>query len=404
MIAHTYYDEDPRVRREAEALVAAGRPVHVIGLRRPGDERAGVLEGVYVRRIDVQRHQGAGVGTYLREYLAFLVRSGWAAARAHRRERFGLVQVHTVPDFLVFAALPLRMAGVPVLLDLHEAMPDFFQARFAGAANPITHRLLLLQERVSVGLANAAVTVNEAVEDRLLARGIPHDKLSIIRNSPSTSRFDPAGRPRRAFAADGTVRLVYTGALTPIYELDVLLEAMALVVERRTDLRLHLDVYGRGDSEPALRARAEELGLADAVAFHGRIPLADVPAVIAAADVGLAPTRLDGYTGLTLSTKVYEYAAMRKPVVASRLPMVERAFPDGAVTTYTPGDPASLAEAILGLVDDPLRRRKTVARAGAIVRDASWEREAKRYVAMIDELALDPQPEDMTSGWRRRRA
>ena len=72
MIAHTYYDEDPRVRREAEALVAAGRPVHVIGLRRPGDEPAGVLEGVYVRRIDVQRHQGAGVGTYLREYLAFL--------------------------------------------------------------------------------------------------------------------------------------------------------------------------------------------------------------------------------------------------------------------------------------------------------------------------------------------
>ena len=73
------------------------------------------------------------------------------------------------------------------------------------------------------------------------------------------------------------------------------------------------------------------------------------------------------------------------------------------MTTYTPGDPASLAEAILGLVDDPLGRRKTVARAGAIVRDASWEREAKRYVAMIDELALDPLREDMTNGWRRRR-
>jgi len=67
MIVHAYYEEDPRVRREAEAVVASGRDVDVFALRREGYEREGWLDGVRVRRLDVQRHQGAVIGTCLLE-------------------------------------------------------------------------------------------------------------------------------------------------------------------------------------------------------------------------------------------------------------------------------------------------------------------------------------------------
>ena len=127
MIVHSYYEEDPRVRREAEALVERGRPVDVIALRLPEAAREGLLNGVRITRLDVQRHQGAGLWVYLREYVSFLFRSGWTATRAHRRRRYGLIQVHSLPDFLVFAALPLKLLRVPVVLDLHEAMPEFFR-------------------------------------------------------------------------------------------------------------------------------------------------------------------------------------------------------------------------------------------------------------------------------------
>jgi glycosyltransferase involved in cell wall biosynthesis len=369
--------------------VAACRPVHVLGLRRPDDEPDGTVDGVRVQRLNVQRHQGSGLFTYLREYLTFLARSGWATVRAYRRERFALVQVHSLPDFLVFAALPLRMVGVPVILDLHEAMPEFFRTRFARAANPFTHRLLLLQERASIAFSTAVLTVNEAAADRLLGLGVPAAKVSIVRNAPALARFDPEAHANRPFALDGTIRLLYTGALTPTYEVDVALRAMALIRERRPDMAVRLDVYGRGDSEPDLRAQATALGLADRVAFHGRIPLDDVPRAIAAADIGLAPTRLDRYTEMTLSTKVFEYAAMGKPVVASRLPMVERTFPAGSVATYRPGDAEAMAAAILGFIDDPARRDDAVERARAIVLATAWEREAERYVALIDRFALD---------------
>lgn len=392
MIVHSYYDEDSRVRREAESLVAAGRPVDVFALRRPEDPMTGELGGVAVNRLDVQRHQGAGIGTYLREYVSFMIRSGWAVARAHRRRRYGLVQVHTIPDFLVVAALPLRLVGVPLVIDLHEAMPEFFRSRFPKASSPLAHRLLRLQERASIGLASAAITVNEAMRERLVGLGVTPAKVTVVVNSPSLDRFDPALHPVRRFAEDGAVRLVYAGALTPTYEVDVAIDAIARLRSTRPELDVRLDVYGRGDLSGPLVERSAELALDERVTFHGRIPIDDVPAAVARADIGLAPTRRDPFTDISLSTKVFEYAAMRKPVVASRLPMIERTFPPGSVRAYEPGSSESMAAEILAIVDDPLAREAAVERTFAIVREHSWEREAERYIALVERLARDTRP------------
>jgi glycosyltransferase involved in cell wall biosynthesis len=387
MIVHSYYDEDPRVRREAESLIEAGHDVDVFALRRPGDPDEGVVHGVRVHRLDVQRHQGAGISVYLREYLSFLVRSGWRLIRAHRRRRYGLVQVHTLPDFLAFAALPVRLTGVPLILDLHEAMPEFFRSRFPGASNPVAHRLLQVQERASIGLASAVITVNPAMAERLAGLGVPREKIHVVPNTPALARFDPAANPRRAFAEDSTIRLVYGGALTPTYELDVAIDALGRLRTTRPDLDLRLEIYGRGDAEPAWRERATALGIADRVAFHGRIAIEEMPAAIAAADIGLAPTRRDRFTDVSLSTKIFEYAAMGKPVVATRLPMVETTFPPGTVRTYEPADAATFAAAIAALADDPPAREAAVGATAAIVTDRGWERESAAYLALVEATA-----------------
>jgi glycosyltransferase involved in cell wall biosynthesis len=390
MLVHSYYDEDPRVRREAESLVAAGRPVDVYALRRPEDPPWNEVAGVSVRRLDVQRHQGAGIVTYLIEYLAFLLRAGWSLTSAQRRRRYGLVQIHTLPDFLVVATLPLRLAGVPVLLDLHEAMPEFFRSRFPRAANPVVYRLLRFQERLSIALATAVITVNPAMRERLVALGVGPDKVTVVANSPSLDRFDPARQEVRPFAGDGTIRLVYAGALTPTYEVDVALDALASIRRARPDLDIRFDVFGRGDSAERLVTQATQLGIEEHVTFHGRIPIEDVPAAVARADIGLAPTRHDPFTDVSLSTKVFEYAAMGKPVVATRLPMVERTFPPGSVATYDPGDSKSMAAAILLFVDDAAAREGAVARTAEIVRTSAWESEAARYIALVDRLTGEP--------------
>ncbi|MEO8208151.1 MAG: glycosyltransferase, partial [Chloroflexota bacterium] len=105
--------------------------------------------------------------------------------------------------------------------------------------------------------------------------------------------------------------------------------------------------------------------------------------------IGLAPTRRDAFTDSSLSTKILEYAAMRRAAVASRLPLVERAFPGGAVATYEPGDPQDLAATILRLVDDAGRREAAIQAAAAIVAGMSWERDAVDYLALLERFARD---------------
>ncbi len=395
MLVHAYYEEDPRVRREAETLAGADRRVVVYALRRPGSPPRENLAGVEVRRLGVRRHQGAPLSRYLAEYLGFLVRAAIALTRDHPREHYAVVQVHSLPDFLVAAAMPLRVSGIPVILDLHEAMPDFFRHRFPRAASPLAHRALLLQERISLVLADAVLTVNDALGERLLGLGLPATKLTIIRNAPLLARFDPAHHAVRPFMADGTLRLVYAGALSPTYELDVAIRAISMLAGMRPGLPVTFEVYGRDFGEVALAGLARELGIADRIHLAGRIPLEDVPAAIAAADIGLAPTRRNPFTEFSLSTKLLEYMAMGKPAIATRLPLVERSFTGGEVATYEPGDPADLAMTILRLVDRPEDRAVQVAVASARVAELSWEIEATRYLGVV---------EDVIARGRRRRA
>ena len=208
-------------------------------------------------------------------------------------------------------------------------------------------------------------------------------------NSPNLELFDAAAHPRRAFRADGPLRVVYAGALTPTYELEVALDAVGRLAADRPDLDIRLDLYGRGDSETELRERAAGLGIGERVTFHGRIPIEAVPGAVAAADIGIAPTRLDEFTAVTMSTKVFEYGAMGKPVVASRLPLVERTFAPDTVLTYPSGDVDALAAALARLADEPLEREARVAKTAVRVRELGWAAEADRYSALVDLLAGD---------------
>lgn len=386
IVTHSVVEEDPRIRREAEALAGAGWQVDIFSLRGPGDPNA-AGSGIRLVPIDVARHQGAGLPTYLGEYASFLVRSGWALARAHRRRRYRVVQVAAPPDPLVVAALPLRLVGVPVILDLHEATPEFFKSRFARAANPVSDRLLHLAERLSIGLADVVISVNQARHARLLGLGYREAKLHVVTNGPSLGRFRPESLPGRPFMADGTLRLVYAGAVTPLYELDAVVRALGRISERRPDLPVCFDIYGRGDAEPILSALAAELGIADMVTLHGRIPLEDVPAAIAAVDIGISPIRRDPFTEISMPTKALEYAVMDKPVVAADLPAARQHFDPEMLSWYASGDPDSLASAILRLVDD-IEFRETAARSAAgRARELSWDNEAPAYVALVESVA-----------------
>src|SRR5215510_8959060 len=105
MIAYTFYACDPRVRREAEALAERGDAVDFICLKEAERSMQRDYHGVRLYPISAGRYQGGSAVAYMAKYISFFLRSSLLVTRLHLRNRYDIIQVHTMPDFLVFAAL-----------------------------------------------------------------------------------------------------------------------------------------------------------------------------------------------------------------------------------------------------------------------------------------------------------
>jgi glycosyltransferase involved in cell wall biosynthesis len=127
-------------------------------------------------------------------------------------------------------------------------------------------------------------------------------------------------------------------------------------------------------------------GVQDRVTLHGRVPLDDLPGILAAADLALVPTRPEPYLEYSLSTKLLEAVAMRLPVIASDLHTFRAHFDDAAIRYVPGGDPAALADAITAVAGDPVA---AAARAKTAARQAepyAWGIQRRHYLAVIDGL------------------
>ena len=382
MAVHAIFPGDPRVRRQSDALLEAGYEVDIICLRQPGEDAETVDGGRRIVRLPVNR-TFVGFAGHLAEYLAFTAMVAWRLAREQRRRQYDLVQVATVPDFLAFAAIPEKLSGVPLLLDLHEDMPEFFRDRFR---HPLLRPLVPLvtgTAKAAAALPDHLITVHDPLRDLSIQRGVPPDRISVVMNSADGRIFDPTRVVRRAFMADGELRIVHHSNFQRIYGLDVAIDGLSRL---RDGLRWRLDVYGDGPWREAIQAAIARTGTGDRVALHGRVPMDDLPELLAAADLGLVPSLPEPYLEYSLSTKLLEYAAMGVPIVASDLATFRHHFSDEAIRFVPGGDPDALARAIEELVDDPER---TVAMGQEARHQAAaydWEVQKARYVAIVDRL------------------
>ncbi len=199
-------------------------------------------------------------------------------------------------------------------------------------------------------------------------------------NSADGRLFDPGRHPRRPFMADGTLRLIHHSNLQRIYGLDRAIAGLALV---RPDLPWRLDVYGDGPWRHEVEAAIERAGLADRVTLHGRVPMDDLPGLLAGADVGLVPSLPEPYLEYSLSTKLLEYAAMGVPTIATDLATFRHHFTDAALRFIPGNDPAALARAIESMADDPAGSVAIGLRAQEEAAAYDWERQRARYLEIV---------------------
>jgi glycosyltransferase involved in cell wall biosynthesis len=144
---------------------------------------------------------------------------------------------------------------------------------------------------------------------------------------------------------------------------------------------------GEGTQYEALRALVEQLGLGAHVWLSdGFVPIEELLDAIASADAGVVAIRRDVFRDLTQANKMYEFIAMRKPVIISRTRSVTEYFDESAFRMFESGDVEDLARAILELARDPQLRRELPTRAAQAAEPYRWPFQKTRYRSVVERL------------------
>jgi len=381
MVHYSDFVVDSRIQRQARALAERGDRVDCVCLNDDAEFDFG--EG----KIALHRAAGGkprgGARAYLEGNARFLAGAARKVNALDRSGRFDLIEIHNMPDALVFAALRPKLRGTPMILNFHDTFPELFATLFDRPPNHPLVRLIKVEERISAGLADGHIFVTEEARELLKQRGIEARHTQVVMNTPDERVFGERRQPK-APPSEGALRVVNHGGLADRFGVETLVRAIAMLRGRRQEIEL--DVYG-SDAEAASRlaSAAAEVAPEGVRIAPQPTPVGEIPARLAEADLGVVPTLRDDFTELLLPVKLLEYVHMGLPVVASRLPVIERYFGDD-VLLAEPGDAASIAAAIEGVRADPVAAQMRAGRASQRLAKIEWRQQRQGYLQLVDGL------------------
>jgi glycosyltransferase involved in cell wall biosynthesis len=384
MVVHAYYPVgETRVEREALALVAQGIEVDVICLKSIGEPRVELEDGVQVYRLPVGRNRGKGLLIQAIEYLSFFILAFLQLTNLHRKKRYDVVQVHNLPDFLVFVALIPKLTGSKVILDLHDLMPEFYSELYGCPMESLAVGIIRWQERISCRFADHIITVTELWRQALIDRGQPKNKVSVVMNVADSHIFYPEAANH--VQEEDHFRLIYHGIMGYRHGLDLVLRAIHQLRGEAPDI--YLTLHGWGDERNALEKLADELELNGQVQFSETgVPARDLPKLLMTADLAVVPYRNGPFTGGILPTKLMEYAAMGIPAIAARTPAIDAYFDESSVLFFTPGDVDELAACILALYNNRPQLAKLAHNILKFNDFYNWSKISADYVSLVGQL------------------
>jgi len=298
-----------------------------------------------------------------------------ALARAAIRVPAGIVHAHDL-DTLWAGALVARKMGARLIYDAHELYPDMLAQSsqlYNGCWRLIEHHL--------IARARAVITVNQILALELRNRHRLVRLPAVVMNCPPLQPIPP-----RPTGDDGTIGIIYLGALLPERGLEVLLRALPTI---NPSVVLH--VRGSGPLRSWLDAQVSNPDIKGRLIVHEPVSAEQLGATLAGMDIGVIPyvaTSLNNY--LCSPNKLFDYCMGGLAVVASDLPEVRRELErHGAGLLYNPEDPAALAQAVNRLAGDQvlLRRLQQSARRAA-EEEFHWASQARVLLETYRE-ALD---------------
>jgi glycosyltransferase involved in cell wall biosynthesis len=318
------------------------------------------------------------------EDLAYNVAFFVAALRTARKTSPHVIyQRHTA--FNVAGALLSRVLKRPLVLEFNSS--EVWKGRYWGRLRSV--RAAQLVERINLRAADTVVVVSDVLRAQLVEAGIQPAKILVNPNGVDAEQFHPdvdgVGVRDTLGIAPADVVVGFSGTFGEWHGIPTLAEALPLVLSARPQARWLL--IGHGPLRPLVERAIQRHGLHERVVLAGLVRHAEMPAHLAACDVLVSPhgRQADGGEFFGSPTKLYEYMASGRPIVASAVGQIAEVLRDGeSALLVPPDDPHALCEAIVRLVDDAQLRMKLSSHARAAAVDKhTWRQNAQRLLGTL---------------------
>ena len=375
---------DRRVWQEAAALRDAGYAVSIVCPTGKGyDRKFEVIDGIHIWRYRLPA-EGEGALGYLVEYTVALLSTFVLSFKVLFARGFDVIHACNPPDLFFLIGGLFKLFGKKFLFDHHDANPELYEAKFGR--KDFLWKVMVWLEKLTFRCADVSIATNESYRRIAIGRGgMPPERVFVVRSGPSLERMKITP-PNEALKHGRRYLVGYVGVMGRQEGIDYLLRAVAHLVHdlKRTDV--HFALVGGGTSLEEMRMLAKRLGVSDYVTFTGRVPDAEMLAVLNTAELCVNPDVANEMNDISTMNKIMEYMALGKPIV--QFDLAEGRFSAQAASLYARRNNAfDLAVKIAELLDDPARR----AAMGAfgrqrVERELEWRYEVPKLLAAYDRL------------------
>jgi glycosyltransferase involved in cell wall biosynthesis len=387
MVTFSPYPYDPRPRRAVDALVGEGASIDLICLGDEGALKHEVLNGVNVLRLPI-KHDRRGKFAYAYRYAGFILTSSMIFAWRALGRRYDLVYVHNMPDILVLSSLIPKALGAKVVLDLHDPMPELMMTIFDVPQSGKSVQLLKRLERWSIARADLVITVNVACKRIFSSRSCRPEKIVVVMNSPDGQIFPFRATRSEAFTGrtgNKPFVIMYHGSLVERNGLDVAIDALSRVREAIPTAELRIFGAKTLFLERMMQT-ARNKNLHESVRYLGSRRLEDLVTEIEKCDLGVIPNHRNAFTEINTPTRIFEYLARGKPVIAPCTRGVQDYFGEESILFFEPGNSGELAQQIEFVFSHPSKVVEIVRRGQEVYLAHTWEQERQTLLNLVSGL------------------
>lgn len=280
--------------------------------------------------------------------------------------------------------------NVPLILEVNNsevwAKKNWSRLVFERLANKI--------EKFALKNADVIGVVSEVTKAQIKHLCNDENKIVINPNGVDPQKFSPeidGSQIRKELNLENFFVVGFIGTFTRWHGVETLFDAAVKVIEKNGRIKFLL--IGDGNLKVNLELKTHQLGLDDKIIFTGLIPHDKAPEYLAACDVLVSPHLgfEDGTRFFGSPTKLFEYMAMGKPIIASDLEQIGKIIIDGENgLKFKPGDVEKLTELILKLYDDEFLRTKLGKKAREdVIKNYTWKQNAYRVLSKVfDQLSI----------------